>query len=762
MKLRAAFCTAVVVVCGVVGYEQFASTQTLPPPPYFITDVGPIGGTQSPGAGLAESGDVVGSLLRADGRTHAFVYSSSQKTSKDLGTLGGASSAATDANRFGVVVGHSLNAAGQQKAFMYTAAGGMVSLGTLGGTSSAALAVGDGGEIVGTAQTAGNAARRAFIYQNGTMSLLNNTFGGTDSAATAVSEFGDIAGWASTTNNASTRAFWYSLGVTKNLGTLGGASVATGVNDHSEIVGYSEVASGARHAFLYSDGVMRDLGTLGGANSEARAIANFSRAVVGLSDVPGGGTHAFIYTNGTMTDLNAYLPSGSGWVLEAATAINASGEIAGYGRFNGQRHAFRLMPPVALTVRDTSVISQEEGNLPRDGVQVGRTVTFISGVVGPDVGTARNIVFTGTLAGPAEIVGVRTYREQGPCAVNGKTVTCQIPSLGAYSTFEDELWVTVRATAPGTFSFVTTATADNVRPDANDTARQENRGIALADFTLSTATVAGGKAVSATATLTGLPYSGGSVVRVVSSNPAVAPVPSTLVVQLPLKTRTFNIVPPVVSQPTTVTISATFGLVTISRTLTVVPPALNTLSLSRSTIIGSCQTASGKVTLTGSAPSSGATVSLATTTTGAKTPATVVVPAGAMSANFTVTTNAVSVLNKGTFTASYGGVSKAFPLSVRPIYLTAVALTPSTIVGGGTASGQATIECAAPPGGTTISLASTNAAVATPAAPSFVIAAGGTKGTFSVRTKQPPATTALSIRATANGVTKSATLTVTR
>jgi len=506
---------------------------------------------------------------------------------------------------------------------------------------------------------------------------------------------------------------------------------------------------------------MIDLGTLGGRNSEARAIGDFFSLVVGTSEIAAGGSHAFIYRDGAMIDLNSLLPAGSGWILEAATAINGSGEIVGYGTRNGQRHAFRLVPPVTILLRSNGTLSLEDSNIPHNGVQAGRTVLYVTsaGAVEP---TARNIVMTSTFVGPVAIVSVRTYQGNSTCQFQGKTATCTIPSLGLFAPFDDEMHVIVRVTGPGAFSHTTSATAENVRPGTTNTVREENIGLALAGFTLSATTVAGGKAVLATATLTSLPNPGGSVVRITSSNPAVAPTPATLVVQNGINYRTFNIVPPVVSQPTTVTISATFGLVTISRSLTVVPPALNTLSLSRSTIIGSCQTASGKVTLTGSAPASGATVSLATTTAGARTPATVVIPAGATSATFTVTTNAVSSLNKGTFTASYAGGSKAFALSVRPIYLTAVALTPSTVAGGGTVSGQATLECAAPAGGTRVTLLSTNAAVATPAVSAIVVAAGGTKGSFSVRTKQPAATTTLSIRGTANGVAKNAPLTVTR
>ena len=767
MTLRAATCAAVVVVCGVLGYERLASTQALGPAPNLITDLGTLGGARSRAFGLAENADAVGSSLRADGTTHAFLAMSVGKTIADLGTLGGATSVATDVNSFsGTVVGHALTALGNQKAFLYTKVRGMVSLRTLGGSASDATAINRDDVIVGSAQTTNNAARRAFIYRNGVMTQLGSTFGGTDSAATAINDGGEVAGWASTTGNASRRAFFYSGGVTRNLGTLGGDSVATGLNNASDVVGYSVLPSGARHAFLHSGGSMIDLGTLGGRNSEARAISDYSPVVVGTSEVAGGGSHAFVYRDGSMLDLNSLLPAGSGWVLEGATAVNSSGEIVGYGTRNGQRHAFRLLRPVRIGLRSGGTLTQEDSNIPHNGVQAGRTVRFVTSVGLADaeevIGMARNVVLTSTFAGPVEILSVQTYHDNATCQFQGKAATCNIPALGPFAVFDEEMHVVVRVVGPGVFSHTASATAENVQAGTTDTVREENIGLALAGFTLSATTVAGGKAVSANATLTSLPNPGGSVVRITSSNPAIAPTPATLVVQDGINHRNFNIVPPVVSQPTTVTISATFGLVTISRSLTVVPPALNTLSLSRSTIIGSCQTASGKVTLTGSAPASGATVSLATTTAGAKTPATVVIPAGATSATFTVTTNAVSSLNKGTFTASYGGGSKAFALSVRPIYLTAVALTPSTVVGGGTVSGQATLECAAPAGGTRVTLLSTNTTVATPATSAIVVAAGGTKGSFSVRTKQPAAATTLSIRATANGITKSAPLTVTR
>ena len=52
--------------------------------------------------------------------------------------------------------------------------------------------------------------------------------------------------------------------------------------------------------------------------------------------------HAFLYREGRMQDLNDLIPSGSGWVLEEARAINDRGQIVGFGTFQGRTRAFLL------------------------------------------------------------------------------------------------------------------------------------------------------------------------------------------------------------------------------------------------------------------------------------------------------------------------------------------------------------------------------------------------------------------------------------
>src|SRR5207237_811639 len=84
------------------------------------------------------------------------------------------------------------------------------------------------------------------------------------------------------------------------------------------------------------------------------------------------------------------------------------------------------------------------------------------------------------------------------------------------------------------------------------------------------------------------------------------------------------------------------------------------------------------VTLLGSAPASGAVVTLLSGNTSlATTPSSVTVPGNATSANFTVNTVAVTASMQVTISASYGGQTQTATLTVNPI-VPALSLNPQS------------------------------------------------------------------------------------
>ena len=148
--------------------------------------------------------------------------------------------------------------------------------------------------------------------------------------AAAINDAGQVAG-----TFGQTRAMLYTPGIgSQDLGTLGGAtSVAYGINELGQVVGYSTTATGDRHAFLWTAGVgMQDLGTLGGGTSSTARGINDRGQVVGESvfprvDAREPQTHAFLWTPGAgLQDLGAL---GPGLTSSIAYDINNLGQVVG-------------------------------------------------------------------------------------------------------------------------------------------------------------------------------------------------------------------------------------------------------------------------------------------------------------------------------------------------------------------------------------------------------------------------------------------------
>jgi probable HAF family extracellular repeat protein len=138
------------------------------------------------------------------------------------------------------------------------------------------------------------------------------------------------------------------------LGTLGGnGSGANAINASGEVTGFSYVTKWTPpnpdphtqwHAFVYSGDIMRDLGTFGGSFSSGSAI-NASGQVAGFASLnnlpyPFAAQHAFFYSNGVLTDLGTL-----GGANSRGQGINASGQVAGSSELidaagNPTAHAF--------------------------------------------------------------------------------------------------------------------------------------------------------------------------------------------------------------------------------------------------------------------------------------------------------------------------------------------------------------------------------------------------------------------------------------
>ncbi len=281
-----------------------------------------------------------------------FVWTAAQGMYDGVAGLPGAGTA-RDINADDFYVGTFTSAVfGGQRAFLAGTAMAVVRpLPPLGGRFSSGFGLNATREVVGSAERADGAVHAAMWAMNAAAPLDLGTLGGRTSEAYAISDSGFIVGRADNAEGIS-RAFIYNL---RGMGPLGmrelgtvlpdARAVARDLNTGLTVVGQSEVRTSsnliARHATLWGGvlPVIIDMGVLRSTDPASEALGlNDGGQAVGWSGfspyatpATRGPAHAFIWRSGQLIDLNAEIPATAGWELIAASDINNSGHIVGWG-----------------------------------------------------------------------------------------------------------------------------------------------------------------------------------------------------------------------------------------------------------------------------------------------------------------------------------------------------------------------------------------------------------------------------------------------
>ena len=246
-----------------------------------------------------------------------------------------------------------------ETAYIYQS-GTMEPLGTLNGGRSSAVDINENGQTVGSSlyyspqNSFLGSYPRAVVFENGsTLNLGTYTYSQSDASSNAygINDLGHVVGDVSNGNY--TTSFLYKDGVMTDLRPVLGftnqnANRATDINNVGDIIGtYYEVYSSMPQAYMISDGSPIFLGTLGGSYSVAAGLSETGQ-VVGFSRTASGDDHAFTYLDGLMQDLNGLIDPALGWALTGAMDVNNVGQIVGWGMFEGQQRAFLLTPVSAV------------------------------------------------------------------------------------------------------------------------------------------------------------------------------------------------------------------------------------------------------------------------------------------------------------------------------------------------------------------------------------------------------------------------------
>jgi uncharacterized membrane protein len=364
------------VFIAAVAWPPSASAQVVH---YTIQDLGTgdftRGAFGSKWLAINASGQVTGTYFVPNGGAptqHAFRTTASggvNDPGADLGILpGGRQSFGTGINASGQVAGTSSTGGDNfYYPFRTTGTGNLTDPGANLGVPGWGTAINGNGQVTGRGQS--NAFRSSPNGQPPSLTDLGTLPGYASSAGNAINDAGQVSGYA--INGSVHRAFrTTALGTLTDpgadLGMFLGATTSEGnaINASGQVTGISDVTffqQHYQHAFrTTATGLISDPGTdlTPGFHENSYGFGINNLGVVVGSD-GGNSLFAFVYDT-QLRDLTSLLVNGPGWVLTVAYDINDAGQIAGFGTFGGQTHAFRLTPvpePSALVLLGVAAVS---------------------------------------------------------------------------------------------------------------------------------------------------------------------------------------------------------------------------------------------------------------------------------------------------------------------------------------------------------------------------------------------------------------------
>jgi hypothetical protein len=353
---------------------------------------------------------------------------------------------------------------------------------------------------------------------------------------------------------------------------------------------------------------------------------------------------------------------------------------------------------------------------------------------------------TVTLSGPAPAGGfTASLSSNSPCA--------KVPGKVTVNAGADSATFSIDTVPP---SADLTATIDATYSTAKVSAGLTIIPVVPKSLAISPTSVIGGTVATGVITLKEPPPSGVATASLVSSS-AFAKPPASVAVAAGATMAKFSIATVPVSNSGKATIKATLNGVSVTATLDVTTPAVKSLTLAPTAVVGGVSS-QATVTLTGPAPTGGSAVALTSGNKVAQVQARLVVPAGATSASVPVTTIPTATNATALIKATLGGESATATLTVDAPKPLSLVLNPSELVGGNPSTALLTLTGAAPAGGFEATLTSSNPKVAHVPA-KISVPAGETHVSFTVTTSVTKVSTTASISAKAV-TTVSARLTV--